>query len=322
MAACSQCGGPVGTDGTYCRECRTAADRSDDAGTASTGEDGTELPHDRYSREVFALRYPLAKGPRVVVVNTVLLAGSVFVVPLLALWGYAYRVGRAAALGRSHPPGYGDPRGLVGDGARLLVVGTPFVVVAAASVRVKPSLVPVGLGPLAGRAGAWMPGHVAGGLGSPGVTVVLDVVLWAIPMAAVVVYLGTGRVTDARFRSRLRSLLGSKLYWKGTLGFGWLVLILVLLVGFGLVGAMLAGGIVWVAVARSGLALPAQLATVADSVPAGIGPVAVVIATACAVGLASLLPATGAYCGYLYHEAAGKGVVPPATGTVTDGRSE
>jgi hypothetical protein len=86
----------------------------------------------------------------------------------------------------------------------------------------KDVLAGVDLGGLAGRVGIEIPARAVGGLRSPaGAVLAVNVLVWTVPMAAVVAYLGTGAVTDAGLWTRVRSLLDSTDYWKGALW--WLV---------------------------------------------------------------------------------------------------
>ncbi|PSP33624.1 hypothetical protein BRC64_03070 [Halobacteriales archaeon QH_10_67_22] len=309
MSACSRCGTTVGPDETVCGECRSVPGESGEDG--SSNGPGRESPHERYSGEAFAIRYPLARGRRVVALFALLLAGSVFVVPLLALLGHTYRVGRAAALGRTRPPGFGDWPRLVGDGARLLVVAAPFFV-----------------GLWVASVGVEIPARAVGRLRLPaGAVLAVNVLVWTVPMAAVVAYLGTGAVTDAGLWTRVRSLLGSTDYWKGALW--WLVVpvILFVLVIVGLYVLFLGGIVGVVAVSALDLSVVPRLSTAVGGV-SGFDLLVWGLAAVFAVALSQLVVATGAYCGYLYHEAAERGVVPPATedhrGTVErreDGRN-
>lgn len=84
----------------------------------------------------FSLNYPVAGGYKQLAIGSGLFAIGFLIVPLLALYGYGIRLGRAAMRGDPTPPQYDDWGGLIGDGFRLVVVSIPYVIVAAVAIGV------------------------------------------------------------------------------------------------------------------------------------------------------------------------------------------
>jgi len=96
------------------------------AGQESAGADEAALHEtDPFT---FTFKYPISSGWRPLVVSALLFLGSLFVLPVLVLTGYAYRVARAAALGEPTAPVYEDWGGLLVDGIRYLVLSAVVAV--------------------------------------------------------------------------------------------------------------------------------------------------------------------------------------------------
>jgi len=70
----------------------------------------------------YGLKFPLGKGGKPLVLDSLLLLASFLLVPLFTSYGYSYRVGRAAARGDEEPPELTDLGGLTIDGLALTVL--------------------------------------------------------------------------------------------------------------------------------------------------------------------------------------------------------
>lgn len=186
---------PVGDDR---REQQTGGYGQEDAGRADAGP-----PQDRKDGVEFALTYPVSNGWGATLVSGVLLLTGFLLVPFLALAGYSYRVGRAAALGREEPPGYGNWGGLIVDGLRFTVVG----LVLAVGFGLLWALVFVLIETSPWFALLVVPMYL--------------VAIYALP-AFVAAFLGTGSVTRAFTGGEAATLLGSGYYAKSVLF--WLLL--------------------------------------------------------------------------------------------------
>lgn len=103
---------------------RRTTDDQRHAGGATGEGSAEERPHDDKHGFGMALSYPKADGWGPALLSGLLLIGSFLVFPAVMLVGYGYRVSRAAVLGRSKPPEYGDWGGLFVDGLRFIAVYT------------------------------------------------------------------------------------------------------------------------------------------------------------------------------------------------------
>ncbi len=70
----------------------------------------------------FSFMFPLGKGGKPLLIDSVLVFFSFLLVPLLFSYGYSYRVGRAAARGDGEVPSFDDWGGLGKDGLILIAV--------------------------------------------------------------------------------------------------------------------------------------------------------------------------------------------------------
>ncbi|WP_049888100.1 DUF4013 domain-containing protein [Natrinema sp. J7-2] len=158
--------------------------------------------HDRDIFE-FSFAFPLGKGGKPLLIDSVLLLLSVLLVPLLFSYGYSYRVGRAAARGDGDVPSFDDWGGLGTDG--LLLVGVYLGVVLAISV-----LVAAFLGAIAvvGESSALMLTLLAIG------TLLVFACVY-VAGAIVPVLIGTGSLTETFSNGRLLEFALSRHYLKG-----------------------------------------------------------------------------------------------------------
>lgn len=160
MSYCQECGADLGTaNPSSCPECgatiaptdersdggyRTDEGESDPwGGTASEPPTADPKPDDGlHGKGVFdfSLKYPIAGGYKPLAIGSLLMLTAVFIVPLIALYGYGIRLGRAAMRGDPEPPQYDDWGGLLGDGLRLIAVSIPFLIVAAVAVGIPVAL--------------------------------------------------------------------------------------------------------------------------------------------------------------------------------------
>ncbi|QCW02163.1 DUF4013 domain-containing protein [Natrinema pallidum] len=107
------------------------------AATAQRESGLTAASEPRYhDRDIFdfSFAFPLGKGGKPLLIDSVLILLSFLLVPLLFSYGYSYRVGRAAARGDGDVPSFDDWGGLGTDG--LILVGIYLGVVIALSVLV------------------------------------------------------------------------------------------------------------------------------------------------------------------------------------------
>lgn len=144
MPTCPECGSKVDPSDRVCPECNHALDAAaideppvaeptaDEAnerqgdeseGAESQGTKRIDVPANPHELDVFefSFKYPLANGYKPIALAGLLLLGFFLILPLLMFVGYQYRVGRAAAIGRSSPPTLTDFWGLLADGFRFLV---------------------------------------------------------------------------------------------------------------------------------------------------------------------------------------------------------
>ena len=159
MPYCQQCDKTV-DDGRYCPDCgselvqptagrdqwgterETGADASGWGEPAEPSERRSEPSTAQPAAEAdegedyfqkgplgFALTYPIADGWEQMLISAGLLflAGLV-IFPFVFVYGYAYRLGRAAIRGDHRPPEYGDWGGLFVDGILISVVGIPVFI--------------------------------------------------------------------------------------------------------------------------------------------------------------------------------------------------
>ena len=198
MTYCPECGEELSETAEFCNSCGAALsqDAGESGGTApqATEQEGGGLLQDRKAGYDFAIYYPKERGWKPVLISAVLLVGSIVIVPLLALLGYSYRTGRAAATGTPEPPAYGDWGGLVVDGIRWFVV----------------ALIPALL---------WViPLGIAGAI-SPVLGIVASLATYWFVGAFLTAFIGTTSVKEALTDGRAWSLLKSEYYLKAWLGF-------------------------------------------------------------------------------------------------------
>lgn len=128
MPTCPECGFQVDESDQFCTNCgQSLEDVSFEADDGSPdepqGTDRIEVPADPFEMDVFefSFKYPLANGYTPILIGLLLTVLGFLVIPYFMFFGYTYRVGRAAALGKASPPEIGDYWGLLADGFRLFV---------------------------------------------------------------------------------------------------------------------------------------------------------------------------------------------------------
>jgi hypothetical protein len=235
MPYCQQCD-TTHDEGRYCPDCgsellqpmdddereaeRTASTDTEDAEWGKNSEQHRDPPQsatatdgkaddgeDYFQKGAFgfSLSYPIADGwdQLLITAGLLFLAGMV-VFPFVFVYGYAYRLGRAAIRGDHRPPEYDDWGGLFVDGLLVFVVGIPFLLATLVVVAI-----PVAL---------------AAGLDSP------TVAFLAVPLYLAALYLGggilpafmaTGSVTDTYANLRFLEFVKTTNYLKA-LVFGFL----------------------------------------------------------------------------------------------------
>ncbi|MFW5964677.1 MAG: DUF4013 domain-containing protein [Natronomonas sp.] len=168
MPYCQQCDKTV-DDGRYCPDCGselvqpsagrdqwgTERETGSDAGASEWGDPGetaggrsepqTARPAEANDGEDyfqkgplgFALTYPVGDGWEQMLISAGLLflAGLV-IFPFVFVYGYAYRLGRAAIRGDHRPPEYGDWGGLFVDGLLVSIVGIPVFIAGLLAIAV------------------------------------------------------------------------------------------------------------------------------------------------------------------------------------------
>lgn len=168
MPYCQQCDKTV-DGGRYCPDCgselvQPSADRNQWGTERETGSDAdasgwgepAETPEGHSGPQTarpaeaddgedyfqkgplgFALTYPIADGWEQMLISAGLLflAGLV-IFPFVFVYGYAYRLGRAAIRGDHRPPEYGDWGGLFVDGLLVSIVGIPVFIAGLLAIAV------------------------------------------------------------------------------------------------------------------------------------------------------------------------------------------
>lgn len=303
MPRCEGCGEWVDTDERFCPHCsvkisrEAGADRWDAIDDTDPERDldqeetrrrvrarerersggGEPVPQNREPAFEFVLRHPLRRGRRPLLVSAVLFLGSVLVVPALLLAGYSYRLGRTVVFEERQPPEYDDPGKLIIDGTRLVIVSS------------LPTLL-WGLATMLVLGAALVVVPAAEGLGSFVVLVSAAGLLW-FAGTYIVAFVGNDSVVEAFTDGRARVLRTAGIFLKG-----WLLMLVFAVVV--LVGLTVAVSPLYLSLAV-GAPLPVVL-VVSPVALAGVGLV---------VGYAVLVGAT--YAGYVYYEAADRGVVSP-----------
>lgn len=201
MQTCPACGDPITETDQFCGSCGTELQTpaATDEGQPTTAEGATpaeaqELLQDERKSYDFALYYPKERGWKPVIISGLLVLASFLIIPILLLWGYSYRVGRAAATGHPAPPEYGDWGGLAVDGLRFFVLmfipGLLWlIIVGIISVILPP------LGFIAALAMYWFVG------------------------AFMTAFMGSGSVREAFTDGQVTNLLSSTYFLKAWLGF-------------------------------------------------------------------------------------------------------
>lgn len=160
MPYCPECD-TTESEGRYCPECGTEMVQPSDEASARAGsepltESGREPTRDYFQKGPigFSFSYPIADGWTPILITAGLIFFSWLLIPYLFIYGYAYRLGRAAMRGDSRPPEYDDWVGLLVDGVLLIVVMIPYMLVIAVFVGIPfalaISLESIGIGLLAG----------------------------------------------------------------------------------------------------------------------------------------------------------------------------
>ncbi|WP_226006931.1 DUF4013 domain-containing protein [Natrinema salinisoli] len=201
--------GATGWSSTDSTVGETTSSIHEDPVATATDADGQSGPR-RHDRDLFefSFTFPLGKDGKPLLIDSVLFFfGTFLLIPLIFAFGYAYRVGRAAARGDEDPPSFDDWGGLGKDGLLLggLILGITIAFSAAiggllfATIAVSdtPSLVIAiaGVGFLLLLAGSYLTG------------------------AIVPVVIGTGSVGKAFSDGRILEFALSIHYLKGVLAY-------------------------------------------------------------------------------------------------------
>ena len=300
MPRCTHCDGWVGDEEDFCDQCgiKIPDDASDDRwgdrvevdDSAMTREKMAELEREEFegsadddrsyqAREPpleFLLRHPLREGRRPLILGTLLMLGSVLVIPTLILAGYSYRLGRQVAFERDDLPVFDAWKELTVDGARLAaVVAVPSLLWAVATAVVVWLLAQL------------LPG--GGGLVSIFLLFSLAGLLWFVG-GYVLAFLGTNSVRRALLDGRARTIHGEELYQT------FWALFLVFILPFVLIGTAVSG--------------PALILAIIGVTPILLAPVALVSAVLLAAVLSYGLLVSLTYAGYIYWRAARINIVP------------
>ncbi|ELY85857.1 DUF4013 domain-containing protein [Natrinema altunense] len=185
-----------------------SGDTAETSGAATAhrepGPAGASEPrsHDRDIFE-FSFAFPLGKGGKPLLIDSVLLLLSFLLVPLLFSYGYSYRVGRAAARGDGDVPSFDDWGGLGTDG--LILVGVYLGVALAFSVLVAAF---IGAIAVVGESSALVLVLLAIG------TLLVFACVY-VAGAIVPVLIGTGSLTETFSNGRLLEFALSRHYLKG-----------------------------------------------------------------------------------------------------------
>lgn len=85
----------------------------------------------------FSFTYPISDGwEQLLITAGLLFLAGLLIFPIVFVYGYAYRLGRAVIRGDYRPPEYGDWAGLFKDGVLLFVVGLPYGLVMLAVIAI------------------------------------------------------------------------------------------------------------------------------------------------------------------------------------------
>lgn len=150
MEHCSECGSAVTAGDRFCPECGEPVHATDDAESSEEANSydwsSTEIEGGRYAGGVstshddfddrgrsggalsFAFSFPTENGYGPIVKGGVLLFLSFLVVPFFTLFGYAYRICRAAANGDSRRPPFEEWGALTKDGFVFFLAYLSFAV--------------------------------------------------------------------------------------------------------------------------------------------------------------------------------------------------
>lgn len=183
---CESCGEAIKKMAEVCPHCGvrngTPAGAGGSIGTVGAGSSNSGSPHQDGIFE-FSLKYPLSKDLTPVVVGGVLTLLSVLIVPAIALYGYSFRVGRAAARGDDQVPDYDDWGSLLKNGLLYILVFLPFAVVFS-----------IGVSALVGIAAQLDPGPALYGVVLVGV--LLSLIGMYVAGAILPTFVATGSVTE------------------------------------------------------------------------------------------------------------------------------
>lgn len=89
-----------------------------------------ELAPDRTSLSEFALKYPVSGGWKPIGIGAlVAVPASLLILPIIALWGYRYRLSRAGARGDKSAPQFNNVGNIVLNGLWLILAFLPYIFV-------------------------------------------------------------------------------------------------------------------------------------------------------------------------------------------------
>lgn len=92
-----------------------------------------ELPPDTTSLSGFGLKYPLSDGWKPIGIGGLIgFVAAIFLIPIILLYGYRYRLGRAGARGDSSAPEFNDIGRIIWNGLLLIAAFLPYVLLATA----------------------------------------------------------------------------------------------------------------------------------------------------------------------------------------------
>lgn len=142
MAYCPSCD-ETQSDGRFCPECGSELvqpanqeDTADQPPPVSSVEqqptqaqtvEGESTDYFAKGPLGFTFTYPIAKGWAPIIITGVFVFFSWLLIPYFLIYGYCYRLGRAAIRGDQEPPQYEDWVQLFVDGILLFLVTLPFV---------------------------------------------------------------------------------------------------------------------------------------------------------------------------------------------------
>lgn len=123
---CESCGEIVKKEAEICPNCGVRVNK----GSTSSGALSSE---DYYAEGtfMFPIKYPLSAGWGPIIMGSLMAILSFLILPILVLYGYGYRMGRAAARGDDFAPDFDDWGGLLKDGFLMVVAFIPFGVAVA-----------------------------------------------------------------------------------------------------------------------------------------------------------------------------------------------